>query len=639
MNMIRTKQSFFKRMNAYERPVNLYLEHEFAHRTYFGVGITFSIIAILCLQLYQQVIELILHNNPNASTNISYQAESDLIYLTEKNFTFTFVSKKSIINQVYISQLSQIQQNVTAKYIIKPNFNSTFVYKNIPLTLCSDSILKSLHLTNQVALCIDWTQINRIELQGSIDSNNIFTQLQLNLQLCTAGSLLNPNCTDSVTAQNIASNDILELLITSGQVDLSQEIPNSNFVKTLRYQVSTQVNQQINLVLQQQQTSSDDGYVLAENKDYLTLSISENSVQFGSAQQGIFQINIYQDALVLQTSRAYTKIQDFLANIGGLYQIFFVIGYGIVMPALNLSYKVKLLNQIFNFDLHKLKNNQVAPDQSKQIRHQRLQSIFMKAMQLEKMSRASALASMDSGNAERSKSIIIDQINSSIAAYFKDQEGKLDVSIFDYVWCCDRQFRGSKQALINYSMEKVTHNLDIIYIAKKLQEIDKLKMILLEPNQIKLFDYLPKPKISSIHQLDEMSEIYTILRPDKSDIERALEAQKAFQEIQSQQQDKISKQLISFIDEDLLKLFKINMGKSVNKKSTPKGLTVQMLEKIPSQISNGSKSDNSDSDVESFKASKNLLYISFLVPFLTFIIAFVAQGWPQVISEQSNFLS
>lgn len=36
-------------MNAYERPVNLYLEHEFAHRSYFGVGITLSIIAILCL--------------------------------------------------------------------------------------------------------------------------------------------------------------------------------------------------------------------------------------------------------------------------------------------------------------------------------------------------------------------------------------------------------------------------------------------------------------------------------------------------------------------------------------------------------------------------------------------------------------
>lgn len=44
-------------------------------------------------------------------------------------------------------------------------------------------------------------------------------------------------------------------------------------------------------------------------------------------------------------------------------------------------------------------------------------------------------------------------------------------------------------------MSRVNKSIDILYIIKKLNEIDKLKMILLSKEQIKLFDYLPKPTI------------------------------------------------------------------------------------------------------------------------------------------------
>lgn len=38
-------------------------------------------------------------------------------------------------------------------------------------------------------------------------------------------------------------------------------------------------------------------------------------------------------------------------------------------------------------------------------------------------------------------------------------------------------------------------SIDILHIITKLSEIDKLKMILLNSYQIKMFDYLPKPMI------------------------------------------------------------------------------------------------------------------------------------------------
>jgi hypothetical protein len=42
--------------------------------------------------------------------------------------------------------------------------------------------------------------------------------------------------------------------------------------------------------------------------------------------------------------------------------------------------------------------------------------------------------------------------------------------------------------------------IDILFIVKKLIEIDKLKALLLTPDQLKLFDYLPKPVVPVISE-------------------------------------------------------------------------------------------------------------------------------------------
>jgi len=44
-----------------------------------------------------------------------------------------------------------------------------------------------------------------------------------------------------------------------------------------------------------------------------------------------------------------------------------------------------------------------------------------------------------------------------------------------------------------YFVFKVKERLDVVYIIQKLVEIDKLKMLLLNEDQLKLFEYLPKP--------------------------------------------------------------------------------------------------------------------------------------------------
>ncbi len=52
--------------------------------------------------------------------------------------------------------------------------------------------------------------------------------------------------------------------------------------------------------------------------------------------------------------------------------------------------------------------------------------------------------------------------------------------------------------MMDYALEKIAKKMDIIFIIKKLIEIDKLKALLLNESQQKLFDYLPKPTIKKI---------------------------------------------------------------------------------------------------------------------------------------------
>ncbi|KAL4475985.1 hypothetical protein ABPG72_007871 [Tetrahymena utriculariae] len=57
----------------------------------------------------------------------------------------------------------------------------------------------------------------------------------------------------------------------------------------------------------------------------------------------------------------------------------------------------------------------------------------------------------------------------------------------------------NKSQVIDYGLQKLYNHLDIYYIINKLIEFEKLKKLLLNENQIKLFKYIPKP-ITSINK-------------------------------------------------------------------------------------------------------------------------------------------
>ncbi|KAL4500365.1 hypothetical protein ABPG72_003316 [Tetrahymena utriculariae] len=157
--------------------------------------------------------------------------------------------------------------------------------------------------------------------------------------------------------------------------------------------------------------------------------------------------------------------------------------------------------------------------------------------------------------------------------YFKTTFNPLKISfiqsLFYYIWPFGK-FKRTKEQM-SYSIDKLNYHLDSIYIIKKLLEIDKLKMLLLDENQIKLLEFLPKPTINlknienqqnscqiSSHLITEdgQKKINILYQDTRNELTKATQAFQAFQTIKAKTSlTQIDRKLIDLLDPKIADYF------------------------------------------------------------------------------------
>ncbi|KAL4468728.1 hypothetical protein ABPG74_005231 [Tetrahymena malaccensis] len=87
--------------------------------------------------------------------------------------------------------------------------------------------------------------------------------------------------------------------------------------------------------------------------------------------------------------------------------------------------------------------------------------------------------------------------------------------------------------LLQKGVDKLYNQIDIFYLVQKLLEVEKLKRLLLNENQIKLFEFIPKPVLTlEEKKQDHLSDKVGLLYEDDKNItEKTNEVQQAFQQI------------------------------------------------------------------------------------------------------------
>lgn len=101
--------------------------------------------------------------------------------------------------------------------------------------------------------------------------------------------------------------------------------------------------------------------------------------------------------------------------------------------------------------------------------------------------------------------------------------------------------------------------LDIAFLLRKLYEIEKLKMILLNENQYSLFDFLPKPTILKNNKIDLGNSNANLKNYESDDaITKAKKLYFSFKNIMKQNElSAIDQKLIDLLDENVKTLLEV----------------------------------------------------------------------------------
>ncbi|EAR85988.2 transmembrane protein, putative (macronuclear) [Tetrahymena thermophila SB210] len=119
------------------------------------------------------------------------------------------------------------------------------------------------------------------------------------------------------------------------------------------------------------------------------------------------------------------------------------------------------------------------------------------------MHKVRLLLNNDQADAEQIETIK-NKLNKKGNQYIQPENKPLKWGFFDYIqnlfWFGKAR---QKREQMKYCWRKVKERLNAVYIMQKLVELEKLKILLLDEHQLKLFDYLPKPMISLDVQSDQ----------------------------------------------------------------------------------------------------------------------------------------
>lgn len=111
----------------------------------------------------------------------------------------------------------------------------------------------------------------------------------------------------------------------------------------------------------------------------------------------------------------------------------------------------------------------------------------------------------------KSKGDILEKREKNLGIYQKmrNRENFFSIGIWGYlklIFKCFRFFLTTKEKLFLRSQQQIADQLDILLIMKKVQEIDKLKRILLNDEELYLFNLVSKPMVLLDHKTIDLSK-------------------------------------------------------------------------------------------------------------------------------------
>ncbi|CAD8094325.1 unnamed protein product [Paramecium sonneborni] len=520
-----------------------------------------TILSTICLfYLYMQIDELTKQANPNVIISDNQPLNTPVIYLSRSNFTFV-ISVSNALLQSFDKNLKYYNLTVNQCHR-KRHYDESSSSVNISLNCFNYQIepcnlekhfvtdlqkvyFKKFALSTMYCLNPEQWDQRPIQLQGHSQSDN-FQFITVNVNMCKNNTIYK-NCSPIEEIQKglITSNyavflsDVLIKMQNPGR-------PYDDVITIQNTQFSYAKSQQMHSMFKIVHTQTDVGLI---NKDIQVDETILPSVtkEYSESYNGYYLANnlIYLDQRETIYYRSYIKLQAILGNIGGLWQIISLAISAIFGPVLLTYMNLSLVSKFFRLEVQQPKSL---------IEKQIFDQDEIKEINL-----------MASDFQSKNQSQIQNSNHSKLKQYLKKKKNPISITFKDallmYLGCL-----GKNQKTYRFAIQKIMMKLDVAYIIKKLYEIDKLKSILMTNEQVKLFNYIPKPLIpnnifnvgfekqynSNSIQTDSMS----IFEEEKTEIQKLEDSYLAYQKIkQKNNPSNLDEIIIDQMDEDIKAFF------------------------------------------------------------------------------------
>ncbi|CAD8136931.1 unnamed protein product [Paramecium octaurelia] len=388
-------------------------------------------------------------------------------------------------------------------------------------------------------MCIKNNQFDILKpsLQGVI-SSDIYQYLTIKLSICR-NNTDRQDCFPEENNKNQLFQTYYTYYLTDNliQLDNSQNLT-QQILRTQNFQIIKNYQRQIKQQYKVVESEVDKAfiYIQKEYSSCLQLQDQKEVLIFDPSDTLINQeidLSYKQTKLII----TYTKISSFLSKLGGYIFIIYIFFDILLIPINRLFYLVQLTNKIFRFKI--LQNDFI-------ICQQENDQVIQKSAYFQNIESPNSYCW-----ANVNENLLLS--NSRIYAYLQNLKASINLSwtqTISILLGCSRDKKNQlKEAEI-----RLNKKTDVTYLVKKLIEIEKLKYVLLNDDQLNIFNSIEKPilfvddklkKNKQKQYFDEDSKITKIQKGFKSYVSLQVKPQKGATDLK----------LLSLLDSDMINLY------------------------------------------------------------------------------------
>ena len=407
----------------------------------FSKLMTILTMVLACMTFLYFGLNMIMRTNPQTAIGEQYYQIPESVDISNQNFFIAFGMQNATTGSVSDTE----SYYATEMSLIKKYKNSIETIP-IPLKHCEDDDtpldpdLAAYFVLNPIKdmWCVD--DYGLLTLQGSQD-NGFYEYFSIKLNTCIVGVGIECQTQDQI--DSFFETNQFYMIFTTNTVDpLNYLAPVNTIGLAYSIPTSVQLKPLVSMIFQHMSITTDDGIIMSSTQTNKGIAKLDDKVYYlprKSTEEPYLEISFNLDKVAKTYNRAYDKLQDVVASTGGSLKIILILVLLISRPIITFNFYRDLGNEYFDYELPDKKEN------------------------------------------------------------YNLKIQKLNIGIFEYLFGrCKRKDQDLQVRKRSWDQAKLLLdvNLSLSQILNKFVELEKLKFLLLEKEQLVLFERIPKPVLS-----------------------------------------------------------------------------------------------------------------------------------------------